>query len=43
MYSIKAVARATGLTVETLRAWERRYGVVHPVRDRIILLSHSMP
>jgi|APFre7841882724_1041349.scaffolds.fasta_scaffold00302_3 DNA-binding transcriptional MerR regulator/methylmalonyl-CoA mutase cobalamin-binding subunit len=33
MYSIKAVARATGLTVETLRAWERRYGVVHPVRD----------
>lgn len=33
MYSIKAVARATGLTVETLRAWERRYGVVNPVRD----------
>jgi len=33
MYSIKAVARATGLTVETLRAWERRYGVVSPVRD----------
>jgi DNA-binding transcriptional MerR regulator len=33
MYSIKAVAQATGLTVETLRAWERRYGVVSPVRD----------
>jgi len=33
MYSIKAVAQATGLTVETLRAWERRYGVVTPVRD----------
>jgi len=33
MYSIKAVAQATGLTVETLRAWERRYGVVVPDRD----------
>jgi len=33
MYSIKAVSQATGLTVETLRAWERRYGVVTPARD----------
>ena len=33
MYSIKAVSRATGLTVETLRAWERRYAVVTPIRD----------
>lgn len=33
MYSIKAVAQATGLTVETLRAWERRYGIVVPNRD----------
>ncbi len=33
MYSIKAVSQATGLTVETLRAWERRYGVVVPQRD----------
>jgi len=33
MYSIKAVAQATGLTVETLRAWERRYGIVAPNRD----------
>jgi DNA-binding transcriptional MerR regulator/methylmalonyl-CoA mutase cobalamin-binding subunit len=33
MYSIKAVAQATGLTVETLRAWERRYGIVAPDRD----------
>ncbi len=33
MYSIKAAAQATGLTVETLRAWERRYGVVSPLRD----------
>jgi MerR family transcriptional regulator, light-induced transcriptional regulator len=31
-YSIKAVAEATGLTVETLRAWERRYGVIEPKR-----------
>jgi DNA-binding transcriptional MerR regulator/methylmalonyl-CoA mutase cobalamin-binding subunit len=33
MYSIKAVSQATGLTVETLRAWERRYGIVIPSRD----------
>ena len=31
-YSIKAVAEATGLTVETLRAWERRYRVIEPER-----------
>jgi len=31
-YSIKAVAEATGLTVETLRAWERRYRVIEPQR-----------
>jgi MerR family transcriptional regulator, light-induced transcriptional regulator len=33
MYSIKAVSQATGLTVETLRAWERRYRIVAPQRD----------
>ncbi len=32
-FTIKAVAQATGLTVETLRAWERRYEVVTPSRD----------
>lgn len=32
-FSIKAVAQATGLSVETLRAWERRYDVVAPIRD----------
>ncbi len=32
-YSIKAVALATGLTVETLRAWERRYRVIEPKRN----------
>jgi len=31
-YSIKAVALATGLSVETLRAWERRYRIVEPQR-----------
>ena len=33
MYSIKAVSQATGLSIETLRAWERRYQVVTPVRE----------
>ena len=33
MYSIKAVSQATGLSIETLRAWERRYQVVEPRRD----------
>ena len=31
-YPIKAVAEATGLSVETLRAWERRYRVIEPKR-----------
>jgi DNA-binding transcriptional regulator YiaG len=26
MLSIGALARATGLSIETLRTWERRYG-----------------
>lgn len=33
MYSIKAVSQATGLSIETLRAWERRYRIVEPNRD----------
>ena len=32
-FPIGTVARLTGLTVEALRAWERRYGVVNPGRD----------
>lgn len=32
-FSIKAASQATGLSVETLRAWERRYEVVTPLRD----------
>ncbi len=32
MYTIKQAAARSGLTVPTARAWERRYGVVHPQR-----------
>jgi methanogenic corrinoid protein MtbC1 len=33
MYTIKHAAEVTGVPVATLRAWERRYGVVNPVRS----------
>lgn len=32
LYNIKAVAKATGLSAATLRAWERRYGALTPER-----------
>jgi methanogenic corrinoid protein MtbC1 len=32
-YPIRAVAQMTGLSVDTLRAWERRYQAVRPIRD----------
>ncbi|MEO8258876.1 MAG: MerR family transcriptional regulator [Acidobacteriota bacterium] len=32
-YPIRAVARLTGLGIDTLRAWERRHGAVVPTRD----------
>lgn len=32
-YPIRAVARMTGISVDTLRAWERRYEAVVPVRE----------
>jgi DNA-binding transcriptional MerR regulator/methylmalonyl-CoA mutase cobalamin-binding subunit len=32
-YPIRAVAKLTGLSVDTLRAWERRYAAVRPERD----------
>lgn len=32
-YPIRAVSKLTGITVDTLRAWERRYAVVAPERD----------
>ncbi len=33
MHSMKTVVQVTGLTPDTLRAWERRYKVVQPGRD----------
>jgi DNA-binding transcriptional MerR regulator len=32
-YPIRAVARMTGISVDTLRAWERRYEAVTPARN----------
>lgn len=32
MYNIKEAAARSGVSVPTLRAWERRYGVVNPAR-----------
>ncbi len=32
-YPIRVVARLTGIPIDTLRAWERRYGAVEPRRD----------
>src|SRR5690349_20181223 len=33
-YPIQAVSRMTGLSLDTLRAWERRYAVVSPARGQ---------
>lgn len=32
IYNIKAVVQRTGVPADTVRAWERRYGVPHPER-----------
>ncbi|NDJ54029.1 MAG: MerR family transcriptional regulator, partial [Chloroflexi bacterium] len=32
LYNLKAVIKETGLKPDTLRAWERRYGLPHPQR-----------
>ena len=32
MYTIKQAAARTGVAIPTIRAWERRYGVVAPTR-----------
>lgn len=32
-YPIRAASRLTGIALDTLRAWERRYGAVVPTRD----------
>jgi DNA-binding transcriptional MerR regulator/methylmalonyl-CoA mutase cobalamin-binding subunit len=33
LYPIRAVSKLTGISLDTLRAWERRYHVVTPQRD----------
>lgn len=33
MYNIKQAAARAGISVPVLRAWERRYGIVHPERS----------
>jgi len=33
LFNLKAVVQQTGLTPDTLRAWERRYGLPSPVRS----------
>jgi len=34
MYTIKQAASRSGVTIQLLRAWERRYGVVEPARTQ---------
>lgn len=41
MYSIKAITSMTGLTAETLRAWERRYDCIAPRRNENGRRSYS--
>jgi len=41
MYSIKAITSLTGLTAETLRAWERRYDCITPRRNENGRRSYS--
>jgi DNA-binding transcriptional MerR regulator/methylmalonyl-CoA mutase cobalamin-binding subunit len=33
LYPIRAVSKLTGVSIDTLRAWERRYQVITPQRD----------
>ena len=33
LYPIRAVSKLTGISIDTLRAWEKRYQVVAPQRD----------
>jgi methanogenic corrinoid protein MtbC1 len=40
-YQIATVSRLTGLPVDTIRAWERRYGIVKPVRDASGIRQYS--
>lgn len=34
LYPIRAVSKQTGISIDTLRAWERRYQAVTPQRDK---------
>lgn len=38
LYPIRSAARLTRLSIDTLRAWEKRYGVVQPARDKGVRL-----
>ena len=40
-YPIATVSRMTGLSIDTLRAWEKRYGLVAPARDASGLRRYS--
>src|SRR5690606_22142322 len=40
-YRIQAVATRTGVAAATLRAWERRYGIPHPVRTDAAYRTYS--
>lgn len=42
-YNIAAVERDTGLSKDTLRVWERRYGFPKPVRDEHDERLYSLP
>lgn len=42
-YNIAAVERDTGLSKDTLRVWERRYGFPKPLRDRHDERLYSLP
>ncbi len=33
MHQIKTVSRITGVNVDTIRSWERRYALLQPIRD----------
>lgn len=40
-YRIQAVAERTGIPAATLRAWERRYGIPHPIRTDSAYRTYS--
>jgi DNA-binding transcriptional MerR regulator len=36
-YSIGEFARLSGITATTLRAWQRRYGLLKPERTEVVI------